>query len=937
MESRIERYLTTHYDEEINELLNSPDELLHVAIGVSLTHLARTERPLYNALTAYPKTELDKWNRSLWQAQKSLVEGPQLFLEPGFKLKHNCHVRFTNMPSSSSTTEREGGGPPKKEPYPKLDQVGRLVKVSGTVVRMTQAPKFVEYKREYVCKRCKHEFDVEAAYEQKYVFNVPWSCPMARETGCKGVPVPKNDQPVPDYCRNYQEIRLQEVGHSNVPASILVTLENDLVDSCQPGDRVNVIGTVELRCGPGIIGKQTELTITLRANSLTKEGNKMNTGKDLAEHLCFVRAEWQGTVDEIGELAARDLLVQSICPEIHGMYPVKLAIALSLASCAQRDLSNTTATRGHSHLLLVGDPGLAKSRLLRFAADVSSRSVFTTGMGCSAAGLTAAAVKEDGEWQLEAGALVIADGGICCIDEFNLMREADKASIHEAMEQQTISVAKAGIRCTLGARCAVLAATNPKIPFSVSELEGESASLGVGGPLLSRFDLVLVLRDQYDPEWFMDVCDHILSLSVVDDAKEHFQQISPDTCWSMDTLQRHFQAIQEIDPQFSEGAKTVLNAYYLACRANPMRSQHRTTPRLLESLRRLAQAHARLLFREVVTAVDAITVVRLMESTYEMGRILKPMDVIRAKLPLGPTPPQIQEVLGNLPLERPVEDVQVKQGDPAKLEQFRRKLAEKGRNRDSGNKWETLSSQRMAQFDQDVLAKLEESARCEEEAAPAPVPVSESAPELKSKSAVDDLYSKYSYTQYKKKAAKKVKKAEPERQPVPQDGIDSEEQLNALMGGLRENFASGVGERTQRPESFHTQLDISSFLLDDDDEEEKEVESAAPREEPRTEDDSVSRYKITLPRRKKPKPIPPPPPPQDELPAAFDDIASLLANDDEDDEMGAAIPSAVAANLPAPEPTPSTCPAGGTDDGMDEALALFANIDEILSASNKAD
>lgn len=526
----------------------------------SLTHLARSEPPLYDALMACPMRELVKWDRSLWQAQKSLVEGPNLFLEPGFKLKHNCHVRFTNMPSSS--LERDGGSKKDRVTYPKLDQMGKLVKVSGTVIRMTQAPKFVEFKREYVCKRCKHEFDVEALYQEKYVFTVPWGCPNARETGCKGVPVRKNDQPVPDYCRNYQEIRIQEVaGNSNNPDSIQVTLENDLVDSCQPGDRVNVIGTVELRCGPGIVGKQTELTITLNANSLTKEGNKMNTGKDFAEHLCFVRAEWQGTVDEIGELAARDLLVQSISPEIHGMYPVKLAIALSLASCAQRDLSNTAVTRGHSHLLLVGDPGLAKSRLLRFAADVSSRSVFTTGMGCSAAGLTAAAVKEDGEWQLEAGALVIADGGICCIDEFTLMREADKASIHEAMEQQTISVAKAGIRCTLGARCAVLAATNPKIPFSVSDLEGESASLGVGGPLLSRFDLVLLLRDQYDPEWYMDVCDHILSLSVLDEAKDHFQQISPDTCWNLDTLQRHFQAIQEIDPKFSEGAKTILSKF----------------------------------------------------------------------------------------------------------------------------------------------------------------------------------------------------------------------------------------------------------------------------------------------------------------------------------------------------------------------------------------
>ncbi|KAL1375951.1 hypothetical protein pipiens_017175 [Culex pipiens pipiens] len=559
MEAQIERYLTTYHDGQITELLNKPDEMLHASVGVSLTHLARNEPSLYDALTARPTLELAKWDRSLWQAQMSRVEGPYLSLEAGFQLKHNCHVRFTSMPTSSS--QREHGAKKNKGTYPKLDQLGRLVEVSGTVVRMTRSPKFVEFKRDYVCNRCRLEFVVEALYAEKYVFVVPRACPNATETGCKGTPKQKNDQPLPDYCHSCQEIRIQkDAGHSNSANSIEVTLENDLVDSCLPGDRVRIIGTVELRSSPGIVGKQTELTLTLNANSLTKDGHTMNNNeKNFAADLCLVRTEWQGTVDEIGELAARDLLVQSICPEIHGMYPVKLAIVLALASCAQRDLGNTTVTRLSSHLLLVGDPGLAKSRLLRFAADVSSRSVFTTGTGCSAAGLTAAAVQEDGEWQLEAGALVIADGGICCIDEFSSMQKKDMASIHEAMEQQTISVAKAGIRCTLAARCTILAATNPKTPFSVTDHAGASVNIGVEGPLLSRFDLVLLLRDQYDPEWYMAVCDHILSLSVVDEAKADFQQISPDSCWPMDTLQRHFRAIQQIDPKFSEGAQTVLS------------------------------------------------------------------------------------------------------------------------------------------------------------------------------------------------------------------------------------------------------------------------------------------------------------------------------------------------------------------------------------------
>lgn len=347
----------------------------------------------------------------------------------------------------------------------------------------------------------------------------------------------------------------------------------------------------------------------------------------------------------------------------------------------------------------------------------------------------------------------------------------------------------------------------------------------------------------------------------------------------------------------------------------------------------MAQAHARLLFRDQVTAVDAITVVRLMESTYEMGRIVKPMDVIRAKLPLGPSPPEVQDILTKLPLEHPVEDIHVNQGDPIKLEQFRTKLAEKSRKK-TPSKWETLSSQRMAQFDQDVLAKLEESARDEPPPAPAP------------KSAIDDLYSKYSFTQYKKQnAAKKVKRAEPERQPVPQDGIDSEQQLNSIMGGLRESFASSgtentttPGRKTQRGESFHALLDISSFLSD---EEEETMLVASPVEAPppppptTQDDDNVSRFKVTLPKRK-----PKPSNPVVEEQPAFDDIASLLADDD-DDELGDAVNAAPQQVKEVPrEATPATpqapaCPVGGTEDDMDEALAFFANIDDILSASNK--
>ncbi|ETN58380.1 DNA replication licensing factor MCM1 [Anopheles darlingi] len=650
----MELYLKQYHDEEITDLLNNPDDLLHVSIHVNLSHLQRKQPLLYERILQDTDAEVLRWNECLLLAQKGLIEG-NLFLEPGFQIKQNCHTRFVNMPIS---------------PAEQLQQ----------------------YKREYTCTRCKCKMLLEAEYGRSYVFDPPGACPAAKDSGCRGHLQPVSAQPQPEYCRDYQEIRIQEImSERNVPASLVVTLEDDLVDSCQPGDCVTVCGRIEHRWKPPVLGKRTEVSIAMRANSLAREESKASWAKDLPEHLLCVQAEWQEVLRDIGELAARDLLVQSIAPNIRGMYPVKLAVALALASCTERPVdadqqTGTTTVRGHSHLLLVGDPGLAKSQLLKFASEIASRAVYTTGMGCSSAGLTAAAVKDEGEWQLEAGALVLADGGICCIDEFNLMRETDKASIHEAMEQQTISVAKAGMVCKLSTRCVVLAATNPKNLYTMSDGEGTSAAnIGIGGPLLSRFDIVLILRDIRAPDWDADIASHLLSMALLDEERERFGVDSYDRIdqlahWDLEKLQLHFAAIKDIHPRVSPEANMILGAYYKACRADPFRDQTRTTVRLLDSLFRLAQAHARLLFRTEVTPIDAITIIELMEASWGFGKIgIRPYDPIKAKLPLGPEQGLIDQLLSLLQLdERAVLDsATVRPIDPNVLRRYQREMIAK--------------------------------------------------------------------------------------------------------------------------------------------------------------------------------------------------------------------------------------------------------------------
>lgn len=230
------------------------------------------------------------------------------------------------------------------------------------------------------------------------------------------------------------------------------------------------------------------------------------------------------------------------------------------------------------------------------------------------------------------------------------MRESDRTSIHEAMEQQTISMAKAGIVCKLNTRCAVLAAANPKNLHAMSEPESTSSvNIGIATPLLSRFDLVFILRDERIPEWDDAIADHLLA-QVTAGYEELTIQRNAEI-WSAQKLQAHFVAISQLQPKMSPIASAILGTYYRKCRSDPERDQGRTTIRLLDSLNRLAVAHARLVFREEVTAVDAIITVRLMESTFGFGRIVKPYDVIKEELPLGPDAEEVRCILSIFDME----------------------------------------------------------------------------------------------------------------------------------------------------------------------------------------------------------------------------------------------------------------------------------------------
>ena len=367
------------------------------------------------------------------------------------------------------------------------------------------------------CSRCQNETTVYSSSSSGPFGNIllPTRCLAASQQEQDCGPSPYAVVPDKSKYVDQQTLKLQEapevVPTGEMPRSILMAVERGIVDKAPPGTRVSVMAIVSLfnAFGGGGGGRNgtSVKTVYLRVLGLQRDSGA-------GELVSFSPKE-----EEAFRLLSRrsdvyDILSRSIAPSISGSYThdIKKALTCQLFSGSRKHLPDGMRLRGDINVLLLGDPSMAKSQFLKYVTRVAPVGVYTSGKGSSAAGLTASVVRDQrGEFYLEGGAMVLADGGIVAIDEFDKMRPADRVAIHEAMEQQTISVAKAGITTVLNSRSSVLAAANP-VFGRYDDMKSASENIDLMTTILSRFDLIFLVRDTRDEELDKMICQHVMGV-----------------------------------------------------------------------------------------------------------------------------------------------------------------------------------------------------------------------------------------------------------------------------------------------------------------------------------------------------------------------------------------------------------------------------------------
>ncbi|KAF9622874.1 hypothetical protein IFM89_035004 [Coptis chinensis] len=552
--------------------------------------------------------------QSVIEVMEDVAKNVVYDLFPKYKNMHQkIFVRITNLPVYDQIRNI------------RQIHLNTMIRIGGVVTRRSGVfPQLQQVK--YDCSKCGTVLG--PFFQNSYSEVKVGSCPECQSKGPFTVNIEQT------IYRNYQKLTLQEspgiVPAGRLPRYKEVILLNDLIDCARPGEEIEVTGIYTNNFDLSLNTKNgfPVFATVVEANYVTKKQDLFSAYKLTEEDKKEI--ENLSKDPRIGER-----IFKSIAPSIYGHEDIKTAIALAMFGGQEKNVEGKHRLRGDINVLLLGDPGTAKSQFLKYVEKTGQRAVYTTGKGASAVGLTAAVHKDPitKEWTLEGGALVLADRGICLIDEFDKMNDQDRVSIHEAMEQQSISISKAGIVTSLQARCSVIAAANP-IGGRYDSSKNFSQNVELTDPIVSRFDVLCVVKDVVDP-----VIDEMLASFVVD---SHFKS-QPKGANLDDTSVNNSQgdspaSARPVDPEIL--SQDMLKKYITYAKLNVFPSLHDAdlnkfthvyaelrresshgqgvpiAVRHIESMIRMSEAHARMHLRMHVTQEDVDMAIRVLLDSF---------------------------------------------------------------------------------------------------------------------------------------------------------------------------------------------------------------------------------------------------------------------------------------------------------------------------------
>ena len=587
------------YVEDIDKMMSSNSKYINID---------------YNDLVTHPEIE-SKFNEDPDEILEAFSRAIKEILHERFpkyaqKIEHEIRARIANYPVQRSLRQINA------------EIIGKMTSVSGMVLRASEVKPLAK-ELVFICP-IGHRTDV--ILEKGLTITTPIKCSNEKCTHKELSLEPQSSRFI-----DVQFVRLQELPEDlppgQLPHYLDITVKQDLVDDARPGDRVVLTGIVRI--------EQEKMSGISKSNSplyrLRLDGNNVEFlgGKGSKTSRRIQREEISPEEEKILRSLSKspdiyDRIIDSYAPHITGHRIIKESILLLMAGSTQRELQDGSKIRGDINIFLVGDPGTAKSEMLKFCARIAPRGLYTSGRGSTAAGLTAAVVRDvNGVFMLEAGATVLGDQGLVCIDEFDKMKDEDRSALHEVMEQQTASIAKGGIVATLNARTSILAAANPMYgKYDPFKNITENVNLPI--PLLTRFDLIFVVRDQPSKEKDEKIAKHIIDLHTP-------QGIDNRSLIDSETLTKYVSFAKRVDPILTKEAETKILEYYLKMRNVESDEMITVTPRQLEGLIRLATARARLLLKNKVEEEDAQRAIDLLQNMFEDAGI----DVNTGKVDLG--------------------------------------------------------------------------------------------------------------------------------------------------------------------------------------------------------------------------------------------------------------------------------------------------------------